>query len=479
MKNYHFLGLLLLIKRSVYSFSPSIQIGNLNHVNLNHVMRYRLYTTKLVDRDSPMFRSRRTIVRSSLISENEEVSSESVRPQRMKNVNQFHQFWSRRVLLVCSGLLVSLTLLYSIAMIDENKSVTSLQELPKKIEVAYQNTYDAIAPLGISDVISVIVGESTAAVVAATASSIILILIKVNQKLPEFSAKMKAQVVADGDFLVAKAAALSLLSSIGLSPALAKLFSSLFASLLYGIFRLDAQRRDNIVQEDQILGELLAEQQKALEYERMQSGLLQTLVISAEGPTDRIIADIRSLHPVESTTERRLDFVDLFSDVTKWLQYDVLLSHFGHTLTWNGQAFLPGQEAAIFGAITCASAQLYCDVLYALFNLGGDTKSEDVFNRHVAEWFSLYLSQTLYGAALFFTYDAVQIPAQWLLQAFISGGIENCIGAMDYSGCIDTFIELNPPDESPEEAFYTAIIPIIKAFKQFVSATLSGTLMNE
>lgn len=462
MKISYRLILLLLNIRTVFSFTIGIQ----KH-NVNHEARSRSVTAKLSDPEAPFFLPRRTIFRSSVTSENELVSSESLRTYRTKNISQFPQMY-RNLFLAFTGILMALALLYSIAMIGENTSVTSLKDVPETFELAYQNTYDAIAPLGISDIISVIVGESTAAVVAATASSFILLCIKVNQMLPELAAKVKTQLVADGDFLVAKAASLSLLSSIGLSPALTKVLSILFASLPYGFFKLGVRRREQIIQEDIIMDELLAEQLNKEGNERIQSGLLQSMVVSNESHTVSSVADVRSLQPVESKREIGLDFVDVFSDIAKWLQYDVFVSRFGDALTWNGEALVPGLEAAIFGAIACGTAQLYCDILYAFFNLGGSGKSEEVCNRSVAELLSLYVSQILYGAALFLTYYEFQIPAQWILNAFLSGGVDNCIGAIDYSGCIETFIELNPPEESPEAELYTRITPIVEEFKKFL-----------
>lgn len=468
MKHYHWFVLFLINKRDIYSFT----VGVRNH-NVIHVIRSRESESDLVDQRTPLFLNRRTVFRSSVSTENDLVSSDSLRSRRTKKINQLQRIGvNQNVLLAFTGVSVALSLLYSIAMVGENTSITSLQDLTERLQQAYQHLYDAIAPLGISDIMSVIAGESTAAAVAAAASSFILLCIKVNQKLPELAAKVKSRVVADGDFLVAKAVSLSLLGSIGFSPALTQLLSSLFASFPYGILKLGVQRREQIMQEDRVMDALLTEQLKKEENERIQAGLLQTFTVWDEDNTVGRIADVSSLKPIESNAENRLDFVDVFSDIVKWLQYDVFMTHFGDTLTWNGQALIPGLEAAIFGAVACTSAQLYCDILYAIFDLGGVSKREEVCNRSSAEWFSLYVTQTLYGVALFLTYEACQIPAQWMLNAFLSGGVDNCIGAIDYSGCIETFIELNPPQESPEEELYERIAPVLESFQQMLTSNV-------
>jgi hypothetical protein len=45
-----------------------------------------------------------------------------------------------------------------------------------------------------------------------------------------------------------------------------------------------------------------------------------------------------------------LDYVELFADITKWLEYDVLISNYRGILSMpNGQMLSTGWESAIFG----------------------------------------------------------------------------------------------------------------------------------
>lgn len=389
---------------------------------------------------------------------------------------QYYNFkFANRYVLAPIGIILAFGLLYSIAMIDETVTIASWDDATESVEIAYQNTYDAIAPLGISDVAAVIIGESTAAIVAALAGSLILLTMKFQEVFPQSASKSSSDFVPDGDFLVAKAASISLLTSIGVPPSLAKVSSILLASLSYGIVKLGISRRDQIVEENVMLNELLTEQQKKTETERIQNGFVMssmsgvsswtssssTLISSAVADTERFV-------PVQEEKEPVLDSVEVFSDITKWLQYDVLCSKFGEKLLWHDQPLLPGFEAAIFGAVSCLSAQVYCDILRAYFNLGGSVAREKVLTRTFSEMISLYTSQILYGAALFVTYEAVQIPAQWILNALLSGGVDNCIGSPDYSGCVETFIELNPLDESPEEEIYSRISPFVDSVKYYM-----------
>jgi hypothetical protein len=104
--------------------------------------------------------------------------------------------------------------------------------------------------------------------------------------------------------------------------------------------------------------------------------------------------------------------VEVFSDIAKWLQYDVFSSHFVGSLTLHGQTVSSAFEAALFGAILCLSAQIFCDMLRIHFKLSGTKAHDDTMQRSPKDWMSIYVSQSLYGAALFVTYETFQIPAQ-------------------------------------------------------------------
>ena len=50
------------------------------------------------------------------------------------------------------------------------------------------------------------------------------------------------------------------------------------------------------------------------------------------------------------TAQESLDYVELFADLTKWLEYDVLISNYRGLLALpNGQLLSSGWESAIFG----------------------------------------------------------------------------------------------------------------------------------
>ena len=60
----------------------------------------------------------------------------------------------------------------------------------------------------------------------------------------------------------------------------------------------------------------------------------------------------------------KLDYVELFADLTKWLEYDVLISNYRGILSLpNGQMIGPVWQSAIFGLLAALSSQLYMDML--------------------------------------------------------------------------------------------------------------------
>jgi hypothetical protein len=378
-----------------------------------------------------------------------------------------------KLLLAFSGVLVALAVLYSIAMFDEPIPYTSWNNLLEHIQAACQNTWDAIAPLGISDIVAVLVGESTAAAVAALASTLIILSLKFRSFVPVSAVKSSSSVVADGDYLLAKAATVQVLMSIGIPPYISKIGSNLLGTLSYGIVKVGINRRDQLAQEDRSpllpVEDLLVEQQKQ---EGIELGNQFSTFNSNNSSTKSFINNNENtdeILPPQTEKEYSMDIiVEAFSDIVKWLQYDVISSHYGGTMSLYGQPFGAGFDAAVFGAISCFTAQMYCDMLRKHFYLSGTKVHDSIMQRSYNDWISIYVSQALYGAALFVTHEAVQIPAQWLLNAFISGGVDNCIGSHDYTGCVETFVELYPLDDTPEEEIYSRITPAFDTFKQFL-----------
>jgi hypothetical protein len=182
----------------------------------------------------------------------------------------------------------------------------------------------------------------------------------------------------------------------------------------------------------------------------------------------RLSVDLESLKPVEEGKTSNLDLVDFFSDITKWLEYDILKHDFSGRLMVDGLPMYPGIEGALFGSLASLSAQLYADILYVYFGFGPEEIQAKVKARTADEWSAIYLSRIIVGATLFGVYEAVQIPLTSFISALLSGGVNGCIESQDYNMCIETYLAGNPPEEaSPEAQVRALLITVVSTLYRF------------
>lgn len=144
-----------------------------------------------------------------------------------------------------------------------------------------------------------------------------------------------------------------------------------------------------------------------------------------------------------------LDYVELFADITKWLEYDVLINNYRGILALpNGMMIGSAWESAIFGLLAALSSQLYTDVLYLYSDFGNPEKRDRTLNRSIEGWASVYATKCLSAATLFGVYEAVRAPTSKFLSRLVSGGVGGCVGSKDFDLCMETYLIDNPPGAS-------------------------------
>jgi hypothetical protein len=187
---------------------------------------------------------------------------------------------------------------------------------------------------------------------------------------------------------------------------------------------------------EELLQEELRKQRPNL-FQKLQQG--QQEIIS--------VVDPKSLIPIQTTSEvPPLDVVELFTDITKWLEYDVLKSDLSGRLLWNGQVLASNVDSALFGFVAALSSQLYADVAYTFTEYGTEEKRREARQRSLAGWIQLYVRISLNSAVLFGVYESVKTPVSTAIAGFLSRGVENCVGSDDYNTCMDAYMKMNPPE---------------------------------
>jgi len=313
--------------------------------------------------------------------------------------------------------------------------------LESSVESAGRNVLKAALPQTASDVVSVALGEGIAGVIGAIATLAVSLLLRVraaNEQLMEGVVQRKdlvREAVADGDYFVTRAAALPLFEALGLSPLAASVTSVILASVPYEIIKIGPSRKTAREQEDLLMEQLLKEEQ---ERKRRQQGIFSSIQNTAT-----VVVDPKSLIPANDA--KPIDFVEVFSDITKWLEYDVLKSDLSGRLVWNGQVLASNVDSALFGFLAALSSQLYADIAYTYTDYGTEEKRREARERSLVDWIKLYLTTSLNSAVLFGVYETVKSPVGLAIAGFLSGGVENCVGSEDYQFCVDTYILNNPP----------------------------------
>lgn len=277
------------------------------------------------------------------------------------------------------GALLSIGLVISLAT---NGELAEGEAVTETFEIMSENIMEAVLPSTATDLMSITLGEALAGVIGA-ASTFVLSLF-VNKERPGRRTVGK-DAVADGDFLVASAAAFPLVEALGLSPILSSVLISVFAIIPYELVKYGSRIRERRRQEDELLQQLLNEERSR----KQQS----TWTIFPSKFVEYDSNDKETSPNKIEATDTRLDLVEILTDLIRWLEYGILMTDFGGKLS-----LLPGVESAIYGVLATFSSQAYGDLFYGVFGFGGPLKRDLVRNRTASDWTTYYVSRALYAA---------------------------------------------------------------------------------
>jgi hypothetical protein len=229
-------------------------------------------------------------------------------------------------------------------------SISTDNELNEVALATATRVIDASVPTSSSAYFAAALGESIGGVIGASLSVVINVLlrrgmtpwsIKNNQEQEtngnnynnNFSMRKQpimSQALADGDYFIANSATVSLLVALGVAPEVAKLSSVFIAVIPSELVKLAPKLREQRTQEDQILQQLLQEQQEQQRLEKLSRRSTNNLLAmlpkfgsttsSLQVQEDGHTVDPSLLIPVTGRFE--IDFVEIFADVTRWLEYE-------------------------------------------------------------------------------------------------------------------------------------------------------------
>lgn len=339
----------------------------------------------------------------------------------------------------------------------------------EKLELATRNIASTVLPQSAEDVIAVSIGEGIAGVIGAFATWLLGLVLNFKRDEEFILTPLKegkgmygggmvrnndvdalvSEAVADGDYFLTRAAAGPLFEAVGVPVFFASLASVLLATLPYEAIKLSTRKRMKALEEEVLLSMLEEEEAKRQAdmsvIDRLSNsvgGFIQQLYVTPNFDEGDMDEDEEELDL--ATTDQNpilLDYVELFADITKWLEYDVLINNYRGVLALpNGMLLSSGWESAIFGLLAALSSQLYTDVLYLYSDFGSPMKRDQTLNRSIEGWASVYATKCLSAATLFGVYEAVRAPTSRLVSRLVSGGVGGCVGSKDYDLCMETYL---------------------------------------
>jgi len=350
------------------------------------------------------------------------------------------------------GVTVVLGILTILGMKDNANFIGILSgdiiEVEEEITTITKTVIETAVPLSGTEIVSLSVGEGISGIISALTTSIITVYVNSfvikNTKTEVFSGnkyedtyynkfkdnqnelEVKRQdeikrndgniisnAVADGDYFLTRASFLALFETLGIPYSIAEVISVLFANIPYQFMKVIKTRKIN--------------DEKA-----------------------------------------ELNFVELFADVTKWLEYDVLSTEFTSKTPLSSIAPL---ESASFGLFAGLSSQVYADLLYTYSTFGcSDKVRKQNTNRPLSQTFKIYFDKCLSNAVLFGVYTSIRKPISKQLSNLLSGGVDSCIGSANYDLCTESFSVMNPgmPEASVEAQFRAFVTAIVALFDRFL-----------
>ena len=294
------------------------------------------------------------------------------------------------------------------------------------------------------------------------------------------------EAVADGDYFLTRAAATPLLGSVGMPSGMASAITVLLASVPYELIKLNARAKEQRrLKEDMYMNVLLQEEKTR---KKKWFGLGQFTMPSSsssgkKNPAKNVSKVMKQDQKLISEDEEpmemkyQFDSIELFADICKWLEYDVLLTDFGGQLTWfsTGIPIISGLESAAFGALAALSSQIYADIIYTFSDsMGLRAKRDEVRSRKIEEFFQLYSIKCVSAATLFGVYESARLPITQIVINFLSGGYDSCLGSKDFDLCLETYFFSNPAEATPEAQFRSFVVASINLFDR-----IAGDISNE
>jgi hypothetical protein len=208
------------------------------------------------------------------------------------------------------------------------------------------NVIESYVPTTSTDLVAVALGESVGGVVGATFSVAINWLLQTtrNQAMANTVAagssdddstvndsnrrrtNFLSQALSDSDFFVANGASLSLLEAVGINARVAQLSSVLIASIPSQLVKLGPIIKERRSREDQLLQQLLSEEEELMRKAAKSnfftwSYVMPTLSAATSSQKKLTMTNPAELVPVLGDATA-IDFVEVFSDVTRWLEYE-------------------------------------------------------------------------------------------------------------------------------------------------------------
>eukprot|EP00587_Corethron_hystrix_P005099 CAMPEP_0113316924 /NCGR_PEP_ID=MMETSP0010_2-20120614/12019_1 /TAXON_ID=216773 ORGANISM="Corethron hystrix, Strain 308" /NCGR_SAMPLE_ID=MMETSP0010_2 /ASSEMBLY_ACC=CAM_ASM_000155 /LENGTH=480 /DNA_ID=CAMNT_0000173765 /DNA_START=345 /DNA_END=1787 /DNA_ORIENTATION=- /assembly_acc=CAM_ASM_000155 len=221
------------------------------------------------------------------------------------------------------------------------------------------------------------------------------------------------EALADSDYFLTRAALRPLLTGVGLSAEVASTLVVLIAAI-----------PNQIIKNNGLYG--------IAKKKRDENALLEAS------------SDVISLTPTNYMAS--FNGIDIFKDIIKWLQYDVLVTDFAGMTGLNSVV-----ESTLFGTAAAVSSQFYGDVISSLNDKKEDTCDGE--KKVLSTSAIAYLRTAASAGALFGSFDAVRLPLATFADRLLSGAIDSCVGSTNANLCMETYARNNPPGPSSEAQF--------------------------
>jgi len=258
-----------------------------------------------------------------------------------------------------TGLLLAIGIVLSLAGMsttDSSGGVGKSIEVTSSGLAAMTKVGEVIVPSTSTDLMATTLGESIGGVIGAVFSVAINFVIRGggggisggkskedksssdNNDSNEEKASLLSQGISDSDYFIANSASYSLLEVLGVPESVAKFSSIFIAAIPSQLVKIGASAsKQKRAKENQLLSELLREDQ---ERKLKKSNFFLSLVSSPSftkkivdpkerKPVAASLAIPRSTSTVTRTTETTttaaitaIDFVEVFADITRWLEYE-------------------------------------------------------------------------------------------------------------------------------------------------------------